>query len=623
VNATERTLELLGYIVHHRQDGWCECLIATPGEAWLGHGSSAELALDQALAQMLPSKAAKSLFSACVAATEAEPATEPATEPAPICVDPLAAIDAIFGATAEPAPECVPDAPEPAVESEDETELPFEAPRVLSRPAAATPVPVPLTPSPPPAMFESRESRPALSLDGIERDIEDAESLDFALLAPDLMRMQMLAWAARARDVQDQTGGSATESRTRAIVQRLTQLGKRYWPGSVPALRQTATPATAAREAGCHASVRDWFDLATWADEQMVRLREGRDEYGWADGDALPPPPANPPARLGDVRTAYERLVGPVSMSGPALHAKAVGLPRASLAALVHATRVLRWLRGSVDAVAWGELMGRLRQVGQDCHDGSLREALDPAFTPPKSWALHLRSAPGKAPSVPPVPPVSDGEGALVEWLRDTADRLDLAVLRRVLRAHLDRVRGLDLAAVLQGGDFGALRRRLRRLTTELITATTDLPGEGTEDDGSSEGEAALGVDTAASETETGPTLVESARALVEGWSAIFVGNREDVELQQTLERALGLELDWRVVNHPRQIQSAADRIRQSRVDLVLLATGFIDHSSESALRDAAVASGTPVLRVGKGRLQACATAIVRGLGGGRDTTPA
>jgi hypothetical protein len=574
----EVILNAMGYAVRRRTHDWCECLVEGFGEVWHGQGTDPDIALSQAVSRMLPSRLGLALLDAHMATDTTTPAVCDVPEP------------------------LAPEALDEAEPDESMDALPFEAPRILSRPAPTVVVASPVVSVVAPAAPSLEARFEALSL-----EVDEAVGLDFALLAPDLMRMQMLAWAATGRDLQDRLGDEAAERRTRALVQRLTAHGKRYWPGSVSALRQSVTPTVAGRESGFTQVCLSWQDVAEAAEARLEGLRKGRDEYGWADAGALPPPPASPESRLGDVRATLVTLLGPPDAPGTAFDARARGLSRAALTSLVQAARLMRWLRGTVEPDAWGVQMGRLRRAAQASRDATLAEALNPAFTPTKSWALHLRPAGARGPTIPVVPPVEAGEAAFTAWLMETGDRLDLSSLRRLLRPHRARLGEVDLATALAGGDYRSLRRRLRNLLDEGVDAQAEA--DETELDGQAESADANTVEELEPPT---PTFVDRARALVQGKRALFVSNRTDPELETRLTEMLGLTLDWRSVDQPRSLQSAAERIKNGAFDFVLVATGFIDHSSEAMLREAIDATDVPMLRVGKGRLLACAQAIVR-----------
>lgn len=585
----EALLSVMGYAVRQRAHEWCECLIEGFGEAWVGHGSDPATALSQAVSRMLPSRLGLALLD-----TRLQAMDTPDAAPEDADADTCAPVEV---------PEPMPVVDEAPDVSEDA--LPFEPPRILSRPAAAAPT----TPATPVRIGPVLAVGPSLGerLAAIAIEVEEAVALDFALLAPELMRLQMLAWVAAARDLQDRAGDAEAEAATRALVQRLTRHGKRYWPGNVTALRQSVTPMIAGRESGFAQVCHSWQDVAEAAEARIEVLRRGRDEYGWADAGALPPPPASPESRLGDVRASLVTILGRPEAPGTEFEARVRGLSRAALTALVQAARMLRWLRGTVEPDAWGVLMGRLRRAAQVSRDATLNEALNPTFTPTKSWALHLRPAGAHGPTTPAVPTAEAGEAAFVGWLKETGDRLDLSLLRRLLRTHRERLAALDTAVALAGSDYRGIRRRLRNLLEETSDPSSEVEA--------AEAEAAADpvVSSAPDDGEPPtPTFVDRARALVQGKRALFVSNRTDPELETRLTEMLGLTLDWRSVDQPRSLQSAGERIRMGAFDLVLVATGFIDHSSEAMLREAIDATDVPMLRLGKGRLLACAQAIVR-----------
>jgi hypothetical protein len=589
-------LKASGYLCQYRADKWVECLVYGFGEAWLGRGPDSAAALDHALSQMLPSRLATELFvdrlmqsasDAAVEPSESAPMSEPAPEPEP---EPRAALPI-------------------EVEADSDEPGEFEPARIVALPAMPIRTESAEPTAPPPVVAAPRARKGGVheQFDALTDEIDAMTGLDFALLAPDLMRLQLLTWAAHARDLADRYPGEDATRRKGGIIQRLMNFGKVYWPGAIAAMRGGATPARAGEEHGFDAEPRDWHEVAEMAEARLSRLQADRDEYGWADKDALPPPPSDPSSRLGEVKATLDKHLADAGRSESSLRARLDALPRAAVTALVGAARIMRWLRCTLDPVSWGETIGRLRRAASVLQDAGLSEALNPAFCPPKSWFISLRPAAGRGRPRVLGPPAGAGADMIVAWLRSDGDALDLAALRVALRQHLDLVRALDLTAVLAGGEFGGLRRRLGRL----------LKGEGAAPpDGDADArhiEAALPEVAAAPETPA-PTMIDRARALVAGRRALFVGNRIDTELMDRLAAELELTPEGCVVGQKRQVQNAAERIRRGSYDLVLLATGFVDHSAEAIIRDAVRARGVTSLRVGKGRILACAVAIVRGV---------
>jgi hypothetical protein len=100
----------------------------------------------------------------------------------------------------------------------------------------------------------------------------------------------------------------------------------------------------------------------------------------------------------------------------------------------------------------------------------------------------------------------------------------------------------------------------------------------------------------------------------VHGNKALFVSNRDDPNLQRAVERAFGVTLDW-CDGSPRRLQSAVTRIEQGSYDLVIGATGFMDHGTERAVSPACKNAGVPYARAYRGRTLACARAIATAVG--------
>lgn len=121
--------------------------------------------------------------------------------------------------------------------------------------------------------------------------------------------------------------------------------------------------------------------------------------------------------------------------------------------------------------------------------------------------------------------------------------------------------------------------------------------------------------DTQASSRNCDHTNEPAARVRLSltGEIALFVNNRTDRQLQRDIEAELGIEVDWCVLN-PRRMQSAAKRVRGGRYSLVIVAVGFVGHSVEHVLGEAAKAAGVPFIRARRGRLAATVHALARSL---------
>ncbi|HEY8378853.1 MAG TPA: hypothetical protein VIK91_20315, partial [Nannocystis sp.] len=228
---------------------WTEVLIWRDGERWLGRGPDRDSALEDALAQMFPSAAARQLLERFRDGLQ-EPARAPAVAPA----------------QAQPAPE-----PTPAPVAEPE---PPRSP-IVGR--------IQLPTYPAAAVAEARET-----LEEILKDIQDMRP-DFALMSPRYQKVHMLAWISRARSFDEQFQGEHKITvLVRRIAHELTNLSKTLWPGSVQALQMNAVPACVVTELG----LKTLHAPKTWAEaHEFVQNHRERalvsdvpvDDYGWAD----------------------------------------------------------------------------------------------------------------------------------------------------------------------------------------------------------------------------------------------------------------------------------------------------------------------------------------------------
>jgi hypothetical protein len=72
-------------------------------------------------------------------------------------------------------------------------------------------------------------------------------------------------------------------------------------------------------------------------------------------------------------------------------------------------------------------------------------------------------------------------------------------------------------------------------------------------------------------------------------------------------------ELDW-VESAPRAIEAVANAITNKKYDVVIAATGFLDHPVDTKLSHACRGVGVPYVRANRGRVGACMRALARDL---------
>jgi len=91
----------------------------------------------------------------------------------------------------------------------------------------------------------------------------------------------------------------------------------------------------------------------------------------------------------------------------------------------------------------------------------------------------------------------------------------------------------------------------------------------------------------------------------------LVVSNRKDEQLRRRLADLLDSQIVW-TDHRLRRIQSAAKSIASGRYGLVILITGFLNHTTTTLVRKAARQSSTPVALANRGRPNAILAAIER-----------
>ncbi len=610
--AATALLHCYGYQIRYRFEQWWTCALLGPGTAVLGHGVDAGAALDNALAQLLPNDLARALWTERLAQQEQ-------SSPAAVPGDALA--------TPEPPAQQAPpqDAPLPAahaVEPPAEQEVLVAAAEV-AEPATATPqakaaAMVKAKPvAAPPAMADlAGIDRAMAALEDLEREVDETD--DFPLLSAEMMQLQLVAWIAVARDWQDRKNDELVTQRVTGFAARMGRLARRYWPGQVAALRLDARPEECAVLVG--GQPHSWGDVADLATQAMAEAT-GQDEYGWADGAKLGPQPRDPRSRLGEAQAALRKLLpGADEPDAPAARRCLIELkakpPLDEMAAIA---RKLRWLRLSADPEPWGRAMGWLRWLAQRLAPAvppTVVALLQPETLPAKDWAKDngFQRQRGEVrkllAELPPAPAPSD---AVLEWFKRAVSLMDATELTERLRGHSATVLAMDAHELLPGKDNGTARDRLRKVQKRLAGPAEAVPlppANAVEDE--------IVRDPA----EASP--VDRARARVEGYKALVLGNRADPHLDRHLKEGLGLaHLDWCHTDYSSGLDAAADRVRNHGYDIVLGLTGFISHAAEGVLRQACATGAVPFIRAGKGRLVGCAVAILRDLGEPPSAAPA
>jgi hypothetical protein len=598
LNQTQQRLQKLGYQLRWREQEWWSCAVLGHGTAVLGHGADREAALEHALGQMLAHPLARTLWQLHLGADLPEDQAIPADfadEPAE--------------ADRSPAPAVVAD---PQVVAGEPAQAPEQEPKsVDAEPVPQSPVPepevAPVRPRPATRPVDFARIDDALgALVALEKDIEETQ--DFALLSAALMRLQLVAWIAVARDWQDRLGDELVTQRVSGLAARMGAIARRYWPGQVAALRLDARPSDCIALVG--GEPRSWADVAELAELAMAEAT-AIDEYGWSDSSKLGAQPRDPRSRLGEAQATLRKLLPGLEEPGsPAAILRAAELrqnpPIKDMAAVA---RMLRWLRLSADPEPWGRAMGWLRWLTQRLGNAvppSMAELLLPETLPPRDWAKENGFSPQRGELrkvLAELPAVEAGAEALYPWFLRIYKLFNAEELAERLAGHRELILATD--AQLAFPSDGTARDRWRKVQKRLSAPgqvaplpPPPVPAQEAE---------------SADPAEAGP--VAKARLLLEGKRALVLGNRADPHLDRHLREGLGFaQLDWCLTDNGSSVDAASDRVRNGGYEVVLGLTGFISHASEAVLRQACAGGGVPFVRAGKGRLVGCAVAVLRDL---------
>lgn len=585
-NDTHAWLEDRGYAVRFRVESWAECFVCVEGERWLGVGASEDEALGDVVSKMFPSRAARALLDHAVAELAAR-------RDAPEVVAPVAP---------SVAPEAIAVAPE------------VVAPEV---PAPQAP---PTTPRAPPKVLDVRADPWLDEIDELLTEISAREGA-LAMSTPVRQRLVITGWIADARRAQDEF---PEEERVRTMVSRvaarLSRLCRVWWCGSVRALQVDRRPEAVLSELPFRsdAVLHSWGDVVDLASQMLDRMERedaahGRDDYGWSDGDALSPPPADADAMLREVVAGIEAIAGSAETFPPRES------PDAKL--LARWVARLRWLRGAlVDGATWAYALGRCRHWAERdrVKYAEVTAMLDPSYRPEAAWSTIFASQ-GKdrerrklvkevlscAPAVKEHP----GRPVLLAWLHRALPLADthhkqIVELMTPFRAELAAI---DASAV-EGFDR-RLRRRFSLLQRDLGADVAELP------DASDVGQPESGDAVAeVIESVESPFLV-AVRGRTHGSRALFISNRNDPMLQDRLLRVLEFsELDWCEADVKRT-QAAEQKVAAGAYDFVLAATGFLSHSVDGRLAKVCRTHEVPYVRVERGRPMTCVRSLARDLG--------
>ncbi len=638
-----------GYQVAFRANVWTECLVSRAAERWLGRGESEDEALADAQERMFPSAIARALLAERLAAMAIAPSAEGAitAQDEAVTVAAIATPEAAaVAAIAEPDLVEVAEVPEVAEVAEaaavaadkdggDEQGVAIGAadlapaskiegvaeaasPTTAAEDACVAPAKIPLAPGSS-RRLPTMDQAPALeALEALRAEIE-RELPHVARVTAERQRLGLLVWICRARTFEE----ALPEARpvvwaVQRIARRLTEISKMFWPGSVRALQLATGPEETLELGSGERGHATWVEAAKHAELRLNQhiseaAAAGFDEDGWADTAARLPVPPDPEALLARVAAELDALPAPTNGAAS---------PPLDVETILRGAQTLRWIRGSVDDhLTWGTTVGRLRRLlpTLGVQGAVVRKTLDPAFRPGLPWARVVMARPENE-----VRPDLTGElraeldetgkdsEALLSWLLRAFDAFPTPDLAEMLRPRREQVAALGEAAA--GHEDRRIRRRLRdliRLTASGGEAPPPPSSVQTTLDAHSEAE-----DTEPDLVDEGslPTLCDRVRPYTEGRRVLFVSNRLDHELAAKLNELLGVEIT-ECEGAARRVEAQCVRIGQNSYDLVLSATGFQSHVTDSLLARATSGAGVPYVRVNRGRPNACVHAIAREFG--------
>ena len=606
-------LESLGYLVLEREDVWCECLLSAGPERWHGRGATRAEAFEDALRALFPSRAAREALASALAA--AAPRADPADAPA----DPAA--DA---PVAERTVDAAEDAEHPPREPDREAETTaavarHEPPAVASgeeRPSARARTLTPL-----------ERADALLALDELARAIEE-DRAEGAAWSPERQRLLLLGWISHARSIDEASRKdrevSAAEHR---VAQTILALSKTWWPGSVRALSLGSAPSDCSADLATEVVPGSWLEVAEQADARLTEIEEadraaGLDEHGWADASALIPGPPDPESRLREIASRLEGLLGvDLPSSNDELRAALAPIDVAEWEAL--AAR-LRWTRRATEQTAtWGALVGRLRRIAAQLpvqRRRGLADLLSPNHRPARTWALACGFDPERKArlrrkqqllATVPRPEEAHDVARIERWLKDALTVQDLtpADIARALTPFSATVLAID------AGSFSSERNERKRLSkVQRRLSAPDGPDAERVSPPVAEDPSDL-LDEPSAAASIDAELLDLVRPRTVGRTVLMVINRNDQELARRLEAIFGFERVDLCGIEPRRIASKVESVARGGFDYVFASTGFLPHKVDGSLEQACRASGTPYVRVNRGRPLACARHLARELG--------
>lgn len=601
----QEALKELGYSVTFRHNAWRECLVSGSEDVWTGQGLDNDAALEDALRTMLPSRAARRAFDeyskALYLVRHPEPQVKtPTPEPAKPKKDNLVVYDRTNLRVTEPPPA---PAPKPQVQPETGT---YVDPSLADEKEE------------PDILLTEEEARTRLR--EIAQEIVDDRG-ELAVMASHFQKLNVASWIFQARSIEEQfPKHKAIAEDVHQIALMLTVFCKEFWPGSVQALQVYTAPRNSL-EGLVKTKTRPetWAEAAAILEEAVDEMGNatGQDAYGWHDSHLTNPPPPSPSKVLAEAVELIERVVGPVDEVPDKKSIKNVKMLASSYAKeLLHAARLLRWSRTTCKSpILWGMAYGKLRWLSRFRISGTdkLSPLLDPRNCPPKKWSEVLGRDPAvirqnrlRAKVMADLPDASWGLEKVMEWLTDAFPVFTNPQLAKMTDAVHDSILELEVQ------DFAdadrSVRSRFKKLQA-MIQAQEDLSEVDLPEVSSVEAEE---EDDEEDQEDPISALLENVRKITEGKRMLFVSNRNDKTLQKKLEEDLACDVVLKDGGSSSKMRSVLDSVSKGSYDLILMATGFNNHSADAILCRTAKQLDVPYVRVNKGRPLATARAIAR-----------
>jgi hypothetical protein len=260
---------------------------------------------------------------------------------------------------------------------------------------------------------------------------------------------------------------------------------------------------------------------------------------------------------------------------------------------------------------------------------------LNPEFCPDQNWAAILDRATVQSRRPPDETPASQTEQAREQDITDVlaaapsgvpADRVDLLdwLVQALAFADTEHDRIVEVARLfaeqiqdITPDDLPASDRRLRRRLEKLKRAlepaaeerapeSVEIPAESADPEGEEEVSAHWSIPAG---------VRDRVVPFTRGKRALFITNRNDSELRDRLAGMLELQSLDLAEGEERRIDAAVKSIGAAAYDMVLGATGFMNHKSDERISRACRRAGINYVRVDRGRPLTCLLALAKNFG--------